>query len=79
MQNLDLVITSDTSSAHLAGALNVPVWLALSWSPSWRWLTARSESPWYPSARLFRQQAFGDWPSVFRAIAAELSRLVRAD
>jgi Flp pilus assembly protein TadD len=55
MMNLDLVITSDTATAHLAGALGVNVWVALHRTPNWRWLVARSDSPWYPTARLFRQ------------------------
>jgi Tfp pilus assembly protein PilF len=72
MKNLDLVVTSDTSCAHLAGALNVNVWIALGYSPDWRWLRGRDDSPWYPSARLFRQPAFGEWPAVFQAMAREL-------
>jgi tetratricopeptide (TPR) repeat protein len=78
MRNLDLVVTSDTACAHLAGALNVPVWLALSRSPSWRWLQHRADSPWYPSARLFRQASFGDWASVFRSMAGALGERVGA-
>jgi hypothetical protein len=70
VQNLDLVITSDTALAHLAGALGVPVWLALGFAPDWRWLTRGATSPWYPTMRLFRQPAPGDWPSVF----AEMTR-----
>lgn len=73
MQQLDLVITSDTSIAHLGGALGVPTWIALNYIPDWRWLLGRSDSPWYPSVRLFRQPALGDWPGVFRAIKAALS------
>ncbi len=69
IMNLDLVVTSDTSVAHLAGALGVPVWLALSASPDWRWLTRRSDSPWYPSMRLFRQDRLGEWEPVFERIA----------
>ena len=61
MKNLDLVITSDTSVPHLAGALGVPVWLALPFVPDWRWLLDRSDSPWYPTMRLFRQRRPGDW------------------
>src|SRR5262249_23681904 len=55
MKNLDLVITSDTAIAHLAGALGVPVWVALPQVPDWRWLLGREDSPWYPTMRLFRQ------------------------
>lgn len=76
MKNLDLVISSDTSIPHLAGALGVPVWLATPFVPDWRWLLDRDDSPWYPSMRLFRQPNRGDWESVFRRMAAELQRLV---
>lgn len=69
---LDLVITVDTSVAHLAGALAKPVWLLLPFAPDWRWLMARENSPWYPSARLFRQAKAGDWPSVLARVAATL-------
>src|SRR5204863_775946 len=68
MKNLDLVVTSDTSIAHLAGALGVPVWVALPYVCDWRWLLDRSDSPWYPTMRLFRQQHPGDWQSVFEAV-----------
>jgi Flp pilus assembly protein TadD len=78
MRNLDLVITSDTAIAHLAGALAVPVWVALALVPDWRWLLDRDDSPWYPTMRLFRQTAPGDWPSVFRRIADELDKLVES-
>ena len=69
---LDLVITSDTSVAHLAGALGRPVWIVLKHVPDWRWLMERTDSPWYPSARLFRQKVRGDWPGVFAEVAAAL-------
>ncbi len=75
MQHLDLVITSDTSIAHLAGSLGVPTWVALSLMPDWRWLLDRSDSPWYPTVRLFRQHKQGDWSGVFSQI---LEYLVRA-
>jgi Flp pilus assembly protein TadD len=77
MASLDLVVTSDTSIAHLAGALGRPVWVALRRVPDWRFLLDRTDSPWYPTMRLFRQELDGDWAPVFRSIAAELSRLVR--
>jgi hypothetical protein len=78
--NLDLVITSDTAVAHLAGALGVPVWVALPYVPDWRWLLDRADSPWYPTMRLFRQKRAGDWAGVFEEIAAELEqRVMRKD
>jgi len=73
MANLDLVITSDTSIAHLAGALAVPAWVALRAVPEWRWLLGRDDSPWYPGMRLFRQPAPGDWPGVFSAMSRALA------
>jgi tetratricopeptide (TPR) repeat protein len=72
MMNLDLVVTSDTVIAHLAGALGVPVWVALSLVPDWRWLLDRSDSPWYPTMRLFRQDRRGDWQGAFRRIEVAL-------
>ena len=68
----DLVITADTAPAHLAGALGVPTWVALKQVPDWRWFLGRDDSPWYPSLRLFRQPAMGDWDSVFDAMAVAL-------
>lgn len=76
MQILDLVILSDTSVAHLAGALGRPVWLALQDVPDWRWMLDRSDSPWYPTMRLFRQRALGDWTAVFAEIAQQLAAIV---
>jgi len=73
MKQLDLVITIDTSSGHLACALGVPTWFALSYTPDWRWLLGRRDSPWYPSATLFRQPTLGDWSSPFRQMARELA------
>lgn len=61
---MDLVITIDTSVAHLAGALGKPVWILLTYNPDWRWLMGRSDSPWYPAARLFRQREIGNWDDV---------------
>jgi tetratricopeptide (TPR) repeat protein len=75
IQNLDLVITSDTAVAHLAGALGAPTWVALPFAPDWRWLLDRDDSPWYPSMRLFRQPRPGDWESVFARITTALQSL----
>jgi tetratricopeptide (TPR) repeat protein len=69
---MDLVITIDTSIAHLAGAMGRPVWILLPLNADWRWFLDRSDSPWYPSARLFRQRTLGDWRPVIEAVAAEL-------
>jgi hypothetical protein len=75
MQCLDLVVCPNTSLAHLAGALGVPVWLPLPLAPEWRWLWGRDDSPWYPTARLFRQERPGDWAAVFGRIAEALGHL----
>ena len=72
MATLDLVISVDTSLAHLAGALGRPVWVLLPFNPDWRWLLGRSDSPWYPSARLFRQHRVADWDSALADVAAAL-------
>jgi ADP-heptose:LPS heptosyltransferase len=73
---LDLVISVDTSVAHLAGALNVPVWILLAKASDWRWLLDRDDSPWYPSARLFRQCEAGDWKEVVHRVSQELIKRV---
>jgi tetratricopeptide (TPR) repeat protein len=70
LHSLDLVVTADSAVAHLAGALGRPVWVALAYVPDWRWLLGRDDSPWYPTARLFRRRRPGDWDEVFARIAA---------
>jgi len=77
MMNLDLVISSDTSVAHLAGALGVPVWLALPHVADWRWLLNRDDSPWYPTMRLFSQPAPDEWSQVFEEIQGALREMIR--
>jgi tetratricopeptide (TPR) repeat protein len=69
---LDLIITVDTAVAHLAGALGKPVWTLLSFSPDWRWMLEREDSPWYPTMRLFRQHQQGDWQTVFEQVREAL-------
>jgi ADP-heptose:LPS heptosyltransferase len=72
MKEVDLVVSADTASAHLAGALGVPVWVALSTAADWRWLCGREDTPWYPSMRLFRQKRRGEWEDVFERMAEEM-------
>jgi hypothetical protein len=72
LMNLDLVVTVDTALAHLAGALGVPVWVALPSAADWRWLRGREDTPWYPTMRLFRQAARGEWEPVFTRLAQAL-------
>lgn len=78
MANLDLVITVDTSVAHLAGAMGKPVWVLTPFCPDWRWLLEREDSPWYPSMRLFRQTRIGDWAGCIARVKDELARLAGA-
>jgi tetratricopeptide (TPR) repeat protein len=75
---LDMVISVDTSVAHLAGALGKQVWVLLPFCPDWRWLLDRDDSPWYPTARLFRQPRIKDWESVIAKVEGELARQVGA-
>lgn len=77
IMSLDVVISVDTSVAHLAGALGKPVWILLPYVPDWRWMLNRNDSPWYPTARLFRQDRHADWPGVIQAVRESL--LARID
>jgi hypothetical protein len=76
MAACDLIISCDTSIAHLAGALARPLWMATKLVPEWRWLLHRTDSVWYPTVRLFRQQAVGDWSGAFAAMQPELKQLL---
>jgi tetratricopeptide (TPR) repeat protein len=73
VDEMDVVISVDTSVAHLAGAMGNPVWILLPYFPDWRWLLERQDSPWYPTARLFRQSEPGDWTSVIAQVAEALA------
>ena len=79
IQALDLVISVDTMLAHLAGALGVRTWVLLPFDADWRWLVDRTDSPWYPTLRLWRQPRPGDWRSVLDSIKAELATCARCD
>jgi ADP-heptose:LPS heptosyltransferase len=72
MRGLDLVISVDSMSAHLAGALGVPTWTLLTQCADWRWMEQRNDTPWYPTMRLFRQAAPGDWGSVLESVSQAL-------
>lgn len=74
--NLDLIISCDTSIAHLAGALNKPVWITLPFSADWRWLTNREDNPWYPNTRLFRQSQRGNWSEVIQRVEKRLKKVI---
>ncbi len=76
LKNLDLVVACDTAVVHLAGALGIPVWVALPFAPDWRWLLDRDDSPWYPTMRLFRQKRWGDWDEVLQRITEEVQKLL---
>ncbi|MBV8464935.1 MAG: glycosyltransferase, partial [Burkholderiales bacterium] len=78
LMHMDLVISVDTSIAHLAGALGKQVWLMLPKSADYRWLVDRDDTPWYPSMRLYRQEDFGDWTSIIARLQRDLTRLVAA-
>jgi ADP-heptose:LPS heptosyltransferase len=74
---MDVVISVDTSVAHLSGALGKPTWVLLPYSPDWRWLLERDDSPWYPSVKLFRQPRVGDWGSVLDKVNTDMALLRR--
>jgi hypothetical protein len=78
VSQLDLVISVDTAVAHLAGAMAKPLWLLLPFTPDWRWLLGRDDSPWYPTVRLFRQERNGDWPGVIARVRVALDAKVRS-
>jgi ADP-heptose:LPS heptosyltransferase len=75
MATLDLVITTDTCIAHLAGAMGKPVWILLPHLSDWRWMQQTETTPWYPTARLFRQRSPGDWDGVMERVVRQLSEL----
>jgi hypothetical protein len=79
LSHIDLLITVDTSMAHLAGALGRPTWLLLPYLPDWRWLLDRDDSPWYPSLRLFRQTDAAAWPPVVQRVKEALQEMVTGD
>jgi ADP-heptose:LPS heptosyltransferase len=77
VDNLDLVISVDTSVLHLAGAMGKKVWALLPYSPEWRWMLGREDSPWYPTMKLFRQEKCNDWEHLFERVSKELKKLVQ--
>ena len=78
MANCNLIITSDTAIAHLAGALGCPTWVVLKKVPDWRWMLERNDSPWYPNMKLFRQKKHNDWVEVFEIIKKDLLSLIKS-
>ncbi len=78
LANLDLLITVDTSVAHLGGAMGIPTWILLPFVPDWRWLLDREDSPWYPTVRLFRQKSIGDWPEVIGRVVEALRGMAQS-
>ena len=78
IENLDLIISVDTSVAHLAGAMGKHVWLLLPFLPDWRWMLNRNDTPWYPTMKLFRQKTAGDWKGVFNEVIFELQKLINS-
>jgi hypothetical protein len=77
--NLDLVVTVDTAMAHLTAALGKPVWILNRFDACWRWLGDRGDSPWYPTAKLYRQHRSGDWEGVLRQVAEDLAQIAAFD
>ena len=75
MTHLDLMISVDTAAAHLAGAMGIPLWVLLPFDADWRWPPGALRSPWYPTAKLFRQTRYGDWDDVIDEVAALLAHL----
>jgi len=75
---LDLVISVDNATVHMAGALGVPVWVLLPCVCEWRWMKEHEDTPWYPSMRLYRQTVFGDWGDVFERVVTSIKKLVAA-
>jgi hypothetical protein len=74
-QLMDIVISVDTSVAHLSSAMGKPTWILLPFSPDWRWLLNREDSPWYQSVKLFRQSQMGDWTQILETLSQELTRI----
>ena len=77
MANCDLIITSDTAIAHLAGALGCRTWVVLKKIPEWRWMLDRNDSPWYPSMKLYRQKERDNWEEVFKTIKKDLQSFIK--
>jgi ADP-heptose:LPS heptosyltransferase len=74
---MDLVISVDTSVAHLSGSIGKKTWVLLPFSPDWRWMLERQDSPWYQSMKLYRQTERGQWPTVLNQLAADMTKVVR--
>jgi ADP-heptose:LPS heptosyltransferase len=74
LANIELLLTVDTSVAHLAGAMGRPVWIMLPFAPDWRWLLGRTDTPWYPTVRLFRQSTVRRWDDLLQAVATALAQ-----
>ena len=74
-QLMDLVISVDTSVAHLAATLSIPTWILIAYSPDWRWLLDRTDSPWYPSVKLYRQTELNSWDTALKQVKLDLEKL----